>query len=177
MALTVEDGTGIQDADSYVSTADADTYWDNRQHTTFYTTWDAASTDEKEGALREATTHLDAIYGPYYIGIRRGRVQGLLWPRTGAHDDADYPLPDLPREIQDACCELAARAVSARLSEDVDRGGAVKRKREKIGEIEEETEFFDGATTHKRYGAVDGILAPLLTGAQPGSDGYSWHWR
>ena len=55
-----------------------------------------------DGAIREATSFIDGAYGPYYRGVRRGYVQGLLWPRTGACDDAGYPLPDLIAALRTA---------------------------------------------------------------------------
>lgn len=177
MALTVEDGTGIQDADSYVSSNDADTYWGNRQHNALYTTWNAASPTQKEGALREATSYIDGIFGPYFRGIRRGYVQGLLWPRSSAYDAAGYELPGLPQEIIMATAELAARALSSALASDDAHGGAVKRQRDKVDVIETETEYFDGAPTHTRYGIVSGILDPVLNGSQPDSQKIEWNWR
>lgn len=171
MALTAEDGTGVYGAESYVSVADADTYWGGRTHTAFYAAWDAATTAVKEGALREASTYLDATWGAYFRGKRRGYVQGLYWPRSDALDDAGYPLPDLPPEIVNATCELAGRAVSARLASDEAKGGKVKRQ--KVGDIERE--FFEGASVEKRFGSVNGILAPVLDGSQDGNP--QWVWR
>lgn len=170
MAITVEDGTGIASAESYVSVADADTYWGNRTHTAFYTAWDAATTATKEGALREASAYLDATWGQYYRGQRRGYVQGLMWPRSDALDNAGYPLPDLPPEIVAATNELAGRAISARLASDEAKGGKVKRQ--KVGDIERE--FFEGASVDKRYGSVNGILASVLNGLQ--DDYPQWIW-
>lgn len=172
MALTAEDGTGVEGAESYASVATADSYWGARTHTAFYTAWNAAATATKEGALREATAYLDATWGPAYRGTRKGRVQGRLWPRSEAMDDAGYPLPDLPQEIIDATCELAGRAVSARLADDHDRGGAIKRER--VGPIE--VEYFDGAMAGTTYGHVAGLLAPVLNGTQAGA-APNWNWR
>ena len=102
-------------------------------------------------------------------------MQGLQWPRTGANDATGYPLPDLPPEIVAAACELAGRAVSAPLAADADSDGVVTRERVKAGPVEAETEF-SGATGVKRFGAVGGMLAPVLNGAQPGARGATWAW-
>lgn len=178
MVLIVEDGTGVVGAESYVSVSAADTYWGNRTQLSASATWTAATTAVKEGALREATDFLDAQYGPFYRGIRRGYVQSLLWPRSNAKDDAGYDLPALPSALQDAVCQLAARAVSAPLASDLERGGTVKRLKEKIGQIEVETEYDASASPQPTYGVVAGLLAPVLNGSQPGSaQGATWHWR
>jgi DnaT-like ssDNA binding protein len=176
VSLTVETGAGVQDADSYVTTTQIDTYWGNRTHMAFYTAWNAADTATKDGAAREATQFLDAVWGRYYRGVRKGYVQGLLWPRTGALDEAGFLLPDLPPEITIAACELAGRAVTARLASDETLSGTIKRKREKVDVIEEETEFAGAADVHARYGFVGEMLAPVLNGSQPGS-GPQWGFR
>lgn len=174
MALTAEDGTGVVGAESYATEAGADTYFGKRTHTALYTTWNAGTTATKEGALREATEYLDARWGQFYRGVKRGTVQGLQWPRSDALDDAGYPLPDLPPELVNACYELAARALSARLAEDRDRGGKVKRERVE-GAVE--VEYMDSAPSSTTYGSVAGILAPILNGAQPEARAPSWNWR
>lgn len=177
MALTVEDGSGVAAADAYAATATVDSYWNDRAHRDLAATWTAASAADKEGAIREATTYLDATWGPYYRGKRKGYVQGLLWPRMEALDEAGFPLPDMPQEVVTATCELAARALSETLAEDFDRGNMITRKREKVGPLEEQTEYAAGARPGKRYGVVDGVLAPVLNGTQPGAPTPSWAWQ
>lgn len=171
MALTVEDGTGVSGADSYAAAATISAYWANRPHDPISAVVAAASADDLDGAAREAATYMDATWGMYYRGSRRGYVQGLMFPRSGAYDDEGYPLPDLPPEIVQANCELAGRAVSARLASDEAKGGKVKRQ--KVGDIERE--FFEGASVEKRFGSVNGILAPVLDGSQDGNP--QWVWR
>lgn len=168
MSLTVEDGTGVSDAESYASAATVVAYWAARPHSSFATTVAAASTANVEGAARESTAYMDATWGREYRGIRRGFVQGREFPRTGALDDAGYPLPDLPQCVVDAVCELTARALSDALADDLDRGGAVRRERFDTVEFE----YFEGAKAGKDYGFVAGLLAPVLddTGAM------RWAW-
>lgn len=171
MTLIVEDGTGVSGAESYASVAVADAYFAARTHLAAYTTWDAASTAFKEGSLREASSFLDATYSAYYRGIRQGRVQGLLWPRTEAKDDAGYDLPVLPSELVSAACELAGRAIASPLAPDLERGGMIKR--EKVGPLE--VEYMDSAPATTSYGSVNTMLGPILNGMQPGGDP-AWRW-
>lgn len=174
MSLIVEDGTAVQNAESYVTVAYADTYWSKRQHdATLYTRWNTGTTELKEGALREASAYLDAVYGANYKGTRRGYVQGLLWPRRGALDSGGYPLPDLPEELKKATCELAVRSYSARLSPDSERENQIKREKKVIGPITKEVEYVDGASTETRYGVVEGMMATLIENGQSGS----WLWE
>jgi hypothetical protein len=168
VSLIAEDGSGVPGAASYASIAAADAYWSERAHNALATTWAAAGAPQKEGALREATAYLDATYGPHYRGERRGYLQGLLWPRTNALDEAGYPLPDLPREVVDAVCELAARALGTRLVDDAERGGVLKRFR--VDQVE--MEWATGVTAEARYRIVAGMMAQVCFGSQP-----TWHWR
>ena len=178
MTLIVEDGSGVSGAESYAAVAVIDAYWTNRPQLAGSAVWAGAGATFKEGAAREATAFLDALYGPFYRGQRAGYVQGLMFPRTNALDDAGYPLPALPNILVDACCELSARAISGPLAVDSDIDGVIKRKRETIGPITEETEYADGAGRFSRYGALDGMLASVLNGQQPGSaSGSGWNWR
>lgn len=177
MALVVEDGTGVQGAESYASVTFADAYWAARTHDASYTTWSAVgnTTAKKEGALREATAYIDSVYGPHYKGARRGYIQGLLWPRTGAMDERNYPLPDLPEELKRAVAELAVRATAGPLAPDSARDNMIKREKKKVGPLEKEIEYMDGASTESRYGAVEGMMALLVNNSANGSA--SWLWR
>lgn len=172
MALTVEDSSGVYGADSYESRANILAYWVARPHDALAATVAAADVDDVDGAAREATAWLDAEFGSHYRGVRKGHVQGLLWPRTGAKDGAGYDLLAVPQELKRATAELTARALAARLAPDLERGGMIKR--EKIGPLEQE--FFEGASVDTRYGFVAKMLAPILDGTQPGAPRTSWNW-
>lgn len=180
MALTVEDGSGVYGADTYAALATVDAYWTARPHNALAATWAAADDDDSEGAAREATAYLDATFGPYYRGVRAGDVQGLLFPRFEAMDDSGYPMQGVPLVLVHAVCELAPRALSARLSVDLDTAMPVKRFMMKAGSYTEDTEYGGEMTLEKKYGYVAGLIAPILDGTQPnaprgGAD--LWAWR
>ncbi len=177
MSLIVEDGTGVVGAEAYAAVTVIDAYWLARAHDPNAAIWAAATTPFKEGAAREATDFLDANYGPYYRGVRRGYVQGRLFPRSEALDDAGYPLPDLPADLVAATCELSGRAVAARLAPDASSDAVIKRFRETIGPLTEEIEYADGAVAAARYGFVAGMISAILNGTQPGAPGGQWNWR
>ncbi|MEN0652385.1 MULTISPECIES: DnaT-like ssDNA-binding protein [Hyphobacterium] len=172
MALNPETGAGVYGADSYATRAFILAYWTARPHDALAATVAAADVDDLDGAAREASAYLDAEFGAHYRGDRKGYVQGLLWPRSGAKDDAGYDLPAIPEELKRAVAELAARALSARLAPDLERGGMIKR--EKIGPIEQE--FAEGASADTRYGFVAKMLAPVLDGTQTGAPRAQWNW-
>lgn len=172
MTLLVEDGSCVQGAESYASAAYIKTYWTNRPQNAFSAQMLAATDANIEGAAREASGFIDATWGPFYKGKRRGYVQGLLWPRTDALDEQGYPLPDLPVELMIAVAELAARAVSTSLAQDLDRGGMVKML--KAGSVE--IEYADGAPGQTTYGVLALTLAPILNGSQPNAPNPLWAW-
>lgn len=172
MALLVEDGSGVQGAESYASIAFIKAYWANRPQSALAAAIASATDATIEGAAREATGFADATWGNYYRGKRAGYVQGLMWPRTDAFDEQDYPLPPVPPELQAAVAELAARAVSAALAQDYDRGNMVTS--EQVGPIR--IQYEPGGPTQKTYGVIALTLAPILTGSQPGAPNPLWAW-
>lgn len=98
--LTVEDGTGLPNAESYVSTAELASYlskWGLKGVTSV--------TADQEVLLRKATRAVDAIYS--FIGNQASNEQTLQWPRVGR----DVP-PGVPQSLKDATCEMAYVYVS-----------------------------------------------------------------
>lgn len=155
MALDV---TG-SDAESYVSVAEADTYWSNRNNAT----WAALSGDvAKEAALREATQFIDAQYRDRFVGHIQSTTQNLEWPRLNAYDRSGRYLNGIPQAVKDACCELALAALSSRLVPVEERGGQVTRKKVKAGPVESETVYRDTAPSGRTYDFADRLLSSVL---------------
>lgn len=123
MALIVEDGSGMDDADSYISLADADAY-----HTAHGSpaAWTAATDATKESALRMATVWLDAHFR--WIGVIFDGDQALGWPRSGAVDRERRVLSSdiVPTRVAEACAHLALYHLSAALDAALERGDMVQ---------------------------------------------------
>jgi hypothetical protein len=151
MSLITEDGTGLANAESYASVADATAYHAARGNAA----WAAASLGNQEIALRQATDYLERRY--VYRGTRKTIVQALLWPRVGVYVDyinLTWPVTKLTQ----ATCELALRALSGPLVNDQT---APNVKREKIGPLE--TEYFGNSMNGQTFfTTVDDLLAPLI---------------
>jgi hypothetical protein len=151
--MTITVGTN-----TYLSVADADTYWSNRSNTT----WSSATTAQKEAALLEATQYIDGAYS--FIGTQI-TANALAFPRYGAFivrgnlAGISYDSATIPPQITTACAELALEALGGRLAPSQERGGAIKR--EKVDSLE--VEYQDGAPSNKTYDFVDMLLAPLLS--------------
>jgi hypothetical protein len=157
VTITVEDGTGKSDAESYISVTDADSYHADRGNTS----WAALSDADKEAALRRATDYMLQTYRQNWKGRRTTSDQSLDWPRydvavDGFEVDSDW----VPDAVARACAELALRASAEDLSPDLERGVV----RERIDVIEVE---YDAASPQaKRYRAIDNLLAPYMTGGK-----------
>lgn len=160
MPLIVEDGTGLADAESYISVADATVYHAARGNAA----WAALASDTlREQYLRRATDYMHASYDSRWAGYRVKTTQALSWPRN------EVPIKDassfgfaywandaVPAIVANACAELALRAVSGELMPDLER--AVRRER--VGPID--TEYEPGALQSTRFEAVDNMLRPFF---------------
>jgi len=158
LSLIVEDGTGLANAESYISVADADTRHANLGNTA----WSLLTTQAKEAALRNATIYMVRVYRQRWTGYRvkiAPVMQALDWPRYGVevdHFPVHYDI--VPADIANACADLALKAASGDLAPDLSQGVI----REKVGPIE--TEYNRGSPQYTRYRAIDMMLAPYLTG-------------
>lgn len=164
MALIVEDGTNVANAESYVSEADADTY-----HTAYGnpTAWSGATSANKEAALRTATRYLDAKYRLRWKGARTNGTQILAWPRADVVDFDDFDLASnvIPQKLKDAASVMALRSIAEDILPDVDNPGDVKSESVNVGPISESTEYVGGRSQLKSYTLVEGLLADLLGAA------------
>lgn len=145
MALTVEDGTGLANADSYVSVADATAYHAAMGNAA----WAALDTDEKEWALRRATQYIDVRYN--YRGSPLRSTQALAWPRTSS----PWPV----QAVIAATCEAALRARDG-LFRDVEGGDVLSEQAGKIAV----TYAPSNSSGQVRYFLVDSLLAPYTMG-------------
>jgi hypothetical protein len=144
MSLTVEDGTIVAGAESYITVAAADTYFSNRGNAT----WAALTTTQKEVALRLGCDYLEANYSARWCGDKVETGQALSWPRTGTIVANDV----IPEVVKRANADLAIKSVAGELQ--ADQGAAVKE--ETIGAIT--VVYQDGARQATNYTAVNAML-------------------
>lgn len=165
--VVVEDGTGLANANAYISEADADTYHANRGNAS----WAAADQADKEAALIQAADFMVQRYRHRWLGVRTKSAQALDWPRAGVVTervlDASVVVPTIqdvdshiiasnvvPEDIRRANAELALRSLTTTLNPDLTRSDDVKR--EKVDVIE--VEYKDRARTGTTFAAVDDAL-------------------
>jgi hypothetical protein len=161
--LIVEDGTGLSNANTYLSEADADTYWVDHGNNT---TWSAATATQKQEALIIATQYMDANYNTRWLGTKDSQTQSLAWPRSGVVDYDGYLLSnnELPQAVQDATAEAAVRHLSSALIPDVDNPGGIKSEKVQVGALANAVEYAGAAGQLPSYPLIDMILRHLLTG-------------
>lgn len=165
MTLTIEDGSGVVGADSYVDATDASAYLADHYTTTQLATWTAASSGDKEIHLRNAAQYLSTYYGGRWIGTRANETQGLDWPRTAAADQDGYAIDDdaIPQAIIDAQCELALRAAGAALTSDVSTSVAeIASESKSVGSISKSVTYVGSKPTQTRYTVVDRLVSPFV---------------
>lgn len=162
MALTVETGAVVAGADSYISLADANTYFTNHGSPS---EWADATDAEKEAALRYAVQWIDSAFS--WKGEVKDDDQVLDWPRAGVYDDERRLVAStsIPQRVKDAQCEAALEHLKSSLIAGLDRGGRVKRRRVE-GAVE--IEFADYAPGERARYHVERLLAPFLAASSYG---------
>src|SRR5678815_4685019 len=65
MAFTVEDGSGVEDANAYIPIDYADEYFSDRA----ITTW-TGSDAVKQAAIIKATDYIEKVYGTRFLGYK-----------------------------------------------------------------------------------------------------------
>ncbi len=156
MTLTVEDGTGLADADAYISLAEALTYCTDYG----LADWSAAGvTDPKrETAIRQATEYIDTVYLP--VSGRLVSTQALQYPM----DDGS----GIPVRLKFATARLSVFALNATLA-PIQTETGIKSLRQKLGDLEQETVYESPSVNMPVFAYVDAMLRGLYVGKKMGS--------
>ena len=175
MAVTfkVEDGSGFTDSNAYCTVAFADDYLSIKS-TSFLTTWNGLTTEQKQNAIMWGSRVLDQR--ARWQGVRSNLDQAMTWPRTGVYDrDGILIAPDeIPLQIKQATVELAFHLVT----EDVDpsapgagSAGGIKRLKAAVLEIE----YQDNAVITPNYYPIglNNLLYPLGSIGGAGGSGFA----
>lgn len=165
IVLTIEDGTGVANANALIDVAFADAYHAER----FNDGW-AGDDESKKSAIVVATDHVTTTYR-YKGWITYPGIQTLPFPRTGIEDDEGELIPGdvVPVAVKRAVAEFALVALK--------NGSAIapsvlqklaSRRRERVGSIETDTEYLvhDQAAIYPRAYA---LLAPFIVTSPSGS--------
>ena len=168
MALIVENGTGLADAESYISVLDCDTILAEWGRTT--DDWSALSETEKEGLLRNSTMYIDADYGSRFSGSVLNETQALAWPRQNAYKTNGQSIPSniVPAEVQRACAFIAVETIEGGVYLDDENGARIASESVGLGQsaLTESKSYIGGKDTSYNSKSADLVLKPLLSGAR-----------
>ncbi len=179
MAFTVEDGTGLDDANSFASVAEYRAYHLERG-LTIPSSGPGAQTDaEVQGYLVLACDYLEALYAEDARGVKLEADQALAFPRDAAFDNSGNAIEGVPAKLKAANIEAAYLASQRTLIPNppapidstaaIAATGAITRKLERVDDVvTEETEYaqpVNGAAlcAHPpKYPKIDGLMLGLL---------------
>lgn len=163
--VTVEDGSGLAAADSYVDVAFTDAYLLQYRRGS---SWETATTQAKEDALLVAAQYLDAKFGCRWLGSRGSADQGLDWPRkrvilNGERLD-ESGTDSIPRDLKRAQSEMALTVLDGTDPFEVLASGAgsVKAESSELGPLKERFEYVGGARELPVFRNVALLLSRLV---------------
>lgn len=130
----------------------------------------AEGTSTNEIALATTVTGATVTGAGKLTGGLDEGPQALFFPRSGLYSFDGQEVPGIPWKLKAATAEYAVRSLAAKLDPDLTAdatGALVQRKREKVGPIEEETEYATGAQPriYQDYPAADRLLQEYLRSA------------
>lgn len=164
--LNVQDDEGTTvNANTYISEADADSYFADVASPSLALTWDAASSAEKITALINAWQYLDYEY--CFVGYQLTDDQTTEWPRAGAYwPKSGYVIDDIPTNLTYAQCEYAVRALAGPLVPDItyDDNKMITKLKQKVGPVETDTTYDGNAgyLTSRSFPSADRLLKGLI---------------
>ena len=159
-AFTVEDGTGLIAANSYVSVGEADDIASINIHTG--DNWAALDLETKEKLLSWASQFLDNHVR--WKGQKANNSSGMRWPRENVHDRDGWAIPKhvIPQQLKVATAAFAVFLMDGDCSAEGETEGLVRLKADVV-----ELEFQEGYKQQK----VPSHISHLLTGLGTVSNG------
>lgn len=116
--FTVEQGQAGSDSTAYASVEYVDQYHTDNGNELWLSIAMGAipgltAEEVKQVCIIKASYYMDKRFGRRWLGVRRSRTQGLLWPRLDAFDIDGFFLSssnELPPQLLKAAAEYALRA-------------------------------------------------------------------
>jgi hypothetical protein len=155
--MTLDATVGGTASDTYGTLAEADAYFDSRDHLDHWTGADA----KKEASLRVAAMYLDNVYRGRWKGLKVNRDQARAWPRSYAIDSDGYSIEAdvIPVELKRAQFHAACLILN-----NTDLEAPLERavKSEQVGDLS--VTYMDGAASAVQYPEVTNWLRDLVDG-------------
>lgn len=158
MRLVVERGTGRNNANSYIDTADVGEYLPSAMYKKF----SELSADEQIDCIVTASLFIDYAFN--WKGQQKTLEQGLNWPRVNAFFQG-HNVPDdfIPLQIKKASAMAVSLILKFGLSV-FQKTNEAQVKKEKLGQLE--TEYFEtikkSGLYNSEYSDINNILRGLF---------------
>ena len=151
--LIKEDGSGLSDANTYISLADYEAYLDERGLS------DATTDDAKTGRIIQSMDYLETK-DTRFQGYKKNSGQSLVWPRTSVIVNPPYYLDSstIPSQLKNAQAQLVYDSASTGIYNVGDGRSIVK---DKVGPIETTFSDLKGADVQPIFAKVEAMLKPL----------------
>ena len=166
MALIVEDGTGLANAESYISVADCDALLVSWGRST--SEWEALTEATKEGLLRNSTMYIDSNYAGKWSGEVLNSTQALSWPRVNAYkkNGQEVASDSVPVEVERACSFIAVETMTNGVYFDDDNGARIASESVGLGSgaLTESKSYQGGKDSSYTSKSANMVLDPLLNG-------------
>ena len=170
----VEDGTDVSGANAYVSVEYADAYFENKG----ISDWGGLTLTAKQSRIIVATQYIDARWFGQFKGDKFYADQTLEFPRdewtrteTDPISGKKTTVPIMPAPLLMAACEYAIAVDGETMSlavnyETTETGDRIKRKKEQVGTLQTDTEYFNPGSAEgslwATYTLADSLIARLL---------------
>jgi len=163
MALVIETGAGLANADAYVAIAYVDAY-----NTAYVGNADWAAivdTAIKERYIRRATQFINREYQNSFVGERGSSDQALEWPRTSAigSNGQVFDSDEIPDALSQGTAEAALKLTESDdfFTDVTEQTGSETRKKEKVGLLEVDVSYVN-PSSKKFFESINSTLAPVL---------------
>lgn len=161
MAFLVEDGSGLENANSLIDIAFADEYFMDRGNTV----WPNLSDELKKSAAILGTSYVSTQYN--FRGEKLNIIQGTAFPRKNVFDPSGVAVTGIPRCVLHCVCEMAVRASQFDLIPDpvFDEDGRAIKSVSRAAEGLKESVTYAGPgelVDEARFPAVDALMCPWL---------------
>lgn len=154
MALIVEDGTIVENANSYITLAYYKQYWADRGETL------SGKTDEELiSSIIKATQYIDNEY--YFKGIKSNSTQELAFPRSCLYDRDMILVTGIPSNLKKANCEASLIILTGTNVFNSSEIG-VNSKSIKVGPITTDYSYSSNYKGKVRYTAITNYLRPYM---------------
>lgn len=158
LTLTIEDGSGVANANAYCSVAFVTDYADTIESKVW-----SNNKSRQIVAIINATRYVDMKYRGKLPGTINQSTQSLLWPRASYVDGAGNTIPagTIPTALKNAVAQAAIHYLEAGLDLNAEVGNKVKSSSVTVGPVSESISYWE-PKSEKAYPLVDGFMATLF---------------